>query len=354
MRRTALLLSVAALAAVASLLVPTPAEASISWNAFELRPVFPGDPTTVVDINASGSSVGWEIHDSQFLPVRWDAGGNPTALALPGGCTSGNAHGISSTGYIAGIAQCAGGTNQGVLWTTDGMPVKLTTGVNPQAVNDAGITVGDAGASTGGPFGSTAYAFALGVGRFDLPKASALDSWAAELTSWGYVVGTLLELPGANAPDRVAVGWYGGAVFPLLFTAESTVATGVNEAGYTLVQIQDLGSGVREQAYVVRPGGAATPLAHPGFDDRASDINDYGVVIGSTRATEHGAWGGAYYVGGTTVRLDAVAAPAAVATFGFDQPAAINNASWVVGTHGDGNGGVSWLLRPDAGLPTTG
>ncbi|GLY46922.1 hypothetical protein [Lentzea sp. NBRC 102530] len=169
------------------------------------------------------------------LPVRWDAAGVPTVLAMPAGMTSASLTGAAN-GYAAGSVWAAGKDSQAVRWNPDGS-VTVLTGLAQRAptygraVNRHGEVVGEAYTD-----GSVSV---LGV------------RWGAD--------GTIITTYGANTHPRglndhgVAVGFETTTVYDNLPMRWDATGTALN-----------LG----------RPAGARRV--------EAVDINNNGVIVGLT------------------------------------------------------------------------
>lgn len=321
------------------------------WTAIELKPLGAGWTTNVEDVNNAGISVGSSTSPPVIpfpgaigtrIPVRWDANGNPTGLAVPPGCGGGEAIAIDEPGVILGEAYC-GDASYAVEWIGASV-LKLEPNVIPTDIDDNGISVGARVLPTGSTPDWQAYALWPPHPRLDLPYAPGTTRTIVHaLTSWGYLVGT------TSRDDHLprATGWYGDQSFPLVSTDIANEGVDVNERGVALVQyLNPMGfSGV-----LVDPGGGQRPIDHSGVNDFMIDLNRYDVVLGRRQLTQNTGLGptyaAAFYAFGGSIRLDALVSPQAVATFGFDQASALNDKAWVVGTSATKK--LSWLLKPPA------
>lgn len=316
---------------------PAPAD----WDTVVLAPLAEGQDTVVTDINNDGRSVG----SSGDTPVRWDADGVPTALALPEGCETGQATTVNEDGESAGWAVCSGSSfHRGVAWAADGTVTGLETPLEIADRSDNDLVVGQRNAAS--LSNDQAFGFYGGV-RYDLPTYGADSSVANSVTEYGFVVGTLEGVP--TLADSVAVGWYGNAAFPLVLGDQATEGVDVTEGAYSLVQIREAGN---DRGVIVEPTlGAVLPLNADGANDVVVDINEAGITVGARQLTAESldTEGLFYLVSGQVQRLDDLPSDEDAAAYVFDAPAALNDGAWVVGNHD----GVSWLLKPAAEAPTT-
>jgi hypothetical protein len=320
-----------------------------AWTVTELQPLTAGALTLVHDINDDGISVG----SSGTSAVEWDENGTPTALPNPVGCTNGQAQHISDDGDVVGMADCGNGTTKGTYWHNGVVSTPAPT-MWLYGVNDAGAAVGVDLPQGAGPGKPDHPGLVLpGHPAQDLIDGGADGGNAAAITNTYLAVGTVTyNQPTAdnNLQTTHAVGWYGPYVFPLISSPHNTRAVTANDAGYSLVTIDDP---AQPYSVIVAPHtGQVIPLSSS-HEDGGSDLNDDGIVVG-TKTHYYGGFlnvgfTGELYVYGTAVDLDSLVSDDDFGRFlDYQSPRALNNDLWIVGnTSLEDN--QAWLMRPPSG-----
>lgn len=137
-------------------------------------------------VNNAGIVVG-EYEDGQTLPFRWDESNGAVMLPPLAGHVGGGAYGINQQGQIVGWAW-DGTKRQAVLWSSPGQaPILLGWGgqnaAGADAINDAGVIVGDDGAGH-------SYRYTPGGGAVPLTPLTGLPaSNALAINNFGEIAG---------------------------------------------------------------------------------------------------------------------------------------------------------------------
>jgi hypothetical protein len=292
---------------------------------------FAGLPTDswAYAINDSGTVVGAVYNANQYgeRPMRWDASGAPTELAIlgtqDGNFTWGQAYAINNAGTTAGYTDRwnARGTSTNYVdraarWDASGAITELgdlspgslvVPRTRAYAVNESGTTVGYAQVLFQGvqSRGTRAVRWdgsgtvATELGHLGLASGST-NSEAYDVNESGTAVGFANLSDGSLFPRAVRWDAHTTAAIELetLGGSGPSRAYSINDLGTAVGIVEAFGAGGRAVRWEAS-GAAATALGHLGTDatSHAYDINNSGITVGDV----------AKYTDGVYVGLRAVA-----------------------------------------------
>ncbi len=182
---------------------------AVAWSADHQRHDLPalvaGDYTQATGgISAQGDIAGLEFSGgNRWMPVQWHAGA-VQALPMPAGQEGAQPMAVSPQGLIAGRSYAAGFLERAVLWAHGTATLVGPTGSIGLGVNDKGQVVGEA---ANAPFVATATT------TQNLPVLPGDSMGSAQaINTAGVIVGD--SACGCGTPGR-AVIWHGGAATDL-------------------------------------------------------------------------------------------------------------------------------------------
>lgn len=255
-------------------------------SAYAIRPLsLGGNPNFTPSDIAGGYVVGNAATDTEGFAGRLGPGGETPLGAVPGGYVFSVA-GVNRLGVAVGSGGEANGGRQGMIWR-DGvaelMPFVDANGTvlqNAAAsdINDAGTVIGNAGTA----YGQNGYVYAddtITLLRGLTPGAAFERTLARSINGSGQVAGYASF--GNTGNGRSAVVWQGGVANVLTGLGERSEAFGINDLG------QSVGYSQNDAGYsdaFVNDGTTSTllPTLTGSVDARAQDVNDAGLIVGSS------------------------------------------------------------------------
>jgi hypothetical protein len=327
--------------------LPLAEAAPTSWSVVHLDPLVAGENTEVFDVNNAGYSVG----RSGQKAVYWDPAGDVHALPIPEGETESTAWAINDSGIIVGQLGIDRAERDAVAWVY-GTRVPLRQDTSLVDISNSNVMAG----CTGGPVRAdqTPVVMAFGSAPIELSTDDDQPGCARSLNDWGAVGGDQGDIEG-----RV---WYQSSAYGFdVDGGHVTTVTRTSNSGFALLQLTaepDPSAATPTFSALAAPNGQIQVLDPSSTATVATDLNDYGIIVGSRAVVSGGNGSGAVAADSAEATMWVYGTPLPLRTIvdatGPDRalvdksvPTALSESYYVVGNEA-GQGLGSYLLVPAA------